>query len=78
MIANDSNGNLPAPPDLENCPFCGSPPTVIWRPKNPRAGCKTVDCWGSKLPCIALDIQEHIDAWNTRNGSLISPSTSPT
>lgn len=76
MIATDNEGNLPPPPHLENCPFCGKPPVITWRRSNPRAGCKTDDCWGSKLPGIALDIPDEIDAWNTRGGRLVDPFTS--
>ena len=65
----ESATGLPVPPHLEACPFCGSPPKVVWRKSNPRASCKTPDCWGGKGPAIALDDMDQVAAWNCRYGS---------
>lgn len=56
---------------LKNCPFCGAKPTASIRgtgisAMNPKAKCVTEDCMGGKLPVICLDVQSHVDAWNTR------------
>lgn len=58
--------DLPAPPHLEACPFCGSALAVVWRKSNPRASCKTPDCWGGKGIAIALDDPQQVAAWNCR------------
>lgn len=61
------------PPALEPCPFCGVAPTVRWSKNNPRASCKTPECWGGKLPVLLLDVPEFVEAWNTRGGVLQTP-----
>ena len=57
-------------PRLEPCPFCGKPLAVRWRKINPKASCRTPECWGGKLPVLQLDIPEYVAAWNTRAGVL--------
>ena len=59
-------GDLLAPPRLEACPFCGEVPDVVWRKSNPRASCKTLDCWSGKGISIALDDPQQVAAWNCR------------
>lgn len=49
--------DMDTPPKLEDCPFCGKPPEVVWRKFNPRGRCKTEGCMGSRLPAISLDLQ---------------------
>lgn len=56
----------PLPPHLEACPFCGSALAVVWRRSNPRASCKTPDCWSGKGIAIALDDPQQVAAWNCR------------
>lgn len=56
---------------LEPCPFCGSALTPSLRGSkgifiNPRANCKTVDCWGARLPVLSLDVPQDVAAWNKR------------
>lgn len=57
---------------LKPCPFCGLKPAARIlgagnMAVNPSARCVTVDCMGSKLPSIPLDVPEYIAAWNTRS-----------
>ncbi len=56
---------------LEPCPFCGNALTPTLRGRNsvvinPRANCKTVDCWGARLPVLSLDVPQDVEAWNKR------------
>lgn len=56
---------------LLKCPFCGAKPTASIRGHgqtalNPRAKCATEGCLGGKLPVICIDVQDQVDAWNTR------------
>jgi hypothetical protein len=67
---------LGPPPSLSDCPFCGNPPAVTWRRSNPKAGCATPACWGSKLPVICLDDAEQVAAWNMR-ASLAAAEVQP-
>jgi len=55
------------PPELKSCPFCGKPLTVRWSKMNPKASCRTPECWGGKLPILPLDVPEFVEAWNTRS-----------
>ena len=54
-------------PALLPCPFCGKYPFIVWRRINPRAGCKTDSCPGSRIPDLSLDSIGDVIAWNTRS-----------
>lgn len=58
---------LESAPYLKPCPFCGCEMESKWDRKNPSARCPTTDCLGGKLPILALDVSEQVDAWNTRH-----------
>lgn len=49
------------------CPFCGKPLFVSSRPINPKAYCRTEDCYGKKMPCVNLDVPSDVAAWNARS-----------
>ena len=63
-----STDELGQPPMLLLCPFCGKPPRIVWRRTNPRGGCETSGCLGSRLPVLSLDMPDDVTAWNTRSG----------
>lgn len=52
---------------LANCPFCGLEPYRKVGKLNPYAVCKTDNCFGAKMPVVALDVPEQIEQWNTRS-----------
>ncbi len=56
---------------LKKCPFCGQQLTATIRgpgerAPNPKASCKTENCYGARLPVLCLDIPEDVVAFNTR------------
>lgn len=56
---------------LKPCPFCGQHLVASIRgasekATNPKASCKTEDCYGARLPVLCLDIPEDVEAWNRR------------
>lgn len=56
---------------LPPCPFCGNQLTANIRgggdnAPNPKASCKTADCYGGRLPVLCLDIPEDVEAWGQR------------
>lgn len=56
---------------LKGCPFCGEKLTATLRgtgdvAPNPKASCKTVGCYGARLPVLCLDIPEDVAAFNLR------------
>lgn len=65
---------------LKGCPYCGHPLTGTihgandWAP-NPKAQCKTPDCWGGKQPALPLDVPEFVAAYNTRCTGRHPPDT---
>lgn len=65
------------PQYLAPCPFCGQQLFARWHRANPSAKCVTPDCYGGKMPCLLLDVQEYIDAWNTRMGVNVSLNEAP-
>lgn len=61
-----STAGLGPPPQLLACPFCGAQTQITWRRSNPKSLCVTADCWGAKLPTVALDDPHQVEAWNKR------------
>lgn len=56
---------------LKGCPFCGKPLSVSLRGQgehvpNPKARCKTENCFGTRLPVLSLDVPEDVHAWQQR------------
>lgn len=52
--------------ELKPCPFCGCKLEIARRKHNPYARCVTVDCKGSQLPMLNIELEEDVDRWNRR------------